>query len=561
MQPALAAGAARRRRPGRRQSRASATWCTPPRCSPRTPPPTGRRCVEYVAEPVRRDRAGRPLAGRPRAATGPRRWSTSCCAGSPTTRAGCSRSSRSSPCGSTTRAAPIELTGRVDRLEVDDEGRLVVIDLKTGKSHPGRPPTWPSTRSSPATRRRSRRARSTSGDESGGAALVQLGADRQGRAGAGAAAAGRGRRPAAGRTTLVRRTADGMAASTFARRRQQPVPGLPGAHRLPDLRQGPAGRTSRDMTQHEPVRRRPGPHRAASRRRAPVHAGRAGQAAAAATRRRRSRPRSSRRRSSRCWWSPAPVGQDRDDGRAGGLAGRQRLRPPRADPRPHLHPQGRRRAGPPHPAAASASWCGGSAATTQLAGEPTVSTYHSYAARVVTEHGLRAGYEPSDPAAHRGRLLAARRLGGAHVRRRHDRRRRRAAARSPTPCCALAGELAEHLRHPGRAWPRWTGRFFAEVQALPGTGLQPTCRRCSTASRPGCSCCRWSARTPSARPTLEAMDFGDQLRPRGPGGPRPPRGRRDRAGPLPGRAARRVPGHQPRPGGAAAARCSAAATR
>ena len=30
-----------------------------------------------------------------------------------------------------------------------------------------------------------------------------------------------------------------------------------------------------------------------------------------------------------------------------------------------------------------------------LAGEPTVATYHSYAARIVTEHGLRAGYEPS----------------------------------------------------------------------------------------------------------------------------------------------------------------------
>src|SRR5512135_1722890 len=28
-------------------------------------------------------------------------------------------------------------------------------------------------------------------------------------------------------------------------------------------------------------------------------------------------------------------------------------------------------------------------------GEPTVATYHSYAARIVTEHGLGAGYEPS----------------------------------------------------------------------------------------------------------------------------------------------------------------------
>ena len=31
----------------------------------------------------------------------------------------------------------------------------------------------------------------------------------------------------------------------------------------------------------------------------------------------------------------------------------------------------------------------------QLLGEPTVATYHSFAGRVVREHGLRAGYEPS----------------------------------------------------------------------------------------------------------------------------------------------------------------------
>src|SRR5205807_1289773 len=30
-----------------------------------------------------------------------------------------------------------------------------------------------------------------------------------------------------------------------------------------------------------------------------------------------------------------------------------------------------------------------------IAGEPTVATYHSYAARVVVEHGMRAGYEPA----------------------------------------------------------------------------------------------------------------------------------------------------------------------
>ena len=30
-----------------------------------------------------------------------------------------------------------------------------------------------------------------------------------------------------------------------------------------------------------------------------------------------------------------------------------------------------------------------------LSGEPTIATYHSYAARIVTEHGVRSGFEPS----------------------------------------------------------------------------------------------------------------------------------------------------------------------
>src|SRR5262249_35208640 len=33
--------------------------------------------------------------------------------------------------------------------------------------------------------------------------------------------------------------------------------------------------------------------------------------------------------------------------------------------------------------------------TEASSGEPTVATYHSYAARIVTEHGVRAGFEPS----------------------------------------------------------------------------------------------------------------------------------------------------------------------
>src|SRR5882757_1648068 len=35
------------------------------------------------------------------------------------------------------------------------------------------------------------------------------------------------------------------------------------------------------------------------------------------------------------------------------------------------------------------------ATVTMAGGEPTVATYHSYAARIVTEHGVRAGFEPT----------------------------------------------------------------------------------------------------------------------------------------------------------------------
>jgi superfamily I DNA/RNA helicase/RecB family exonuclease len=107
---------------------------------------------------------------------------------------------------------PIELTGRVDRLEVDADGRLVVIDLKTGKStavtgselaeHPQLGAYQAAVEAG---------AFAEFGDESGGAALVQLGtgtkeAKEQGQA---ADEAGWAR-------AMVRRTADTMAASTFA---------------------------------------------------------------------------------------------------------------------------------------------------------------------------------------------------------------------------------------------------------------------------------------------------------------------------------------------------------
>ncbi|MBQ1071890.1 ATP-dependent helicase [Micromonospora sp. C31] len=111
---------------------------------------------------------------------------------------------------------PVELVGRVDRLEVDEDGRLVVIDLKTGKStavtahdlaeHPQLGAYQAAVEAG---------AFAGFGEESGGAALVQLGTGAKDAKEQSQPPAGEG--PEAGwATALVRRTADTMAAATFA---------------------------------------------------------------------------------------------------------------------------------------------------------------------------------------------------------------------------------------------------------------------------------------------------------------------------------------------------------
>ena len=162
----------------------------------------------------------------------------------------------------------------------------------------------------------------------------------------------------------------------------------------------------------------------------------------------------------------------------------------------------------------STSWSAGSAGRADplddlLAGEPTVATYHSYAARIVTEHGLRAGYEPST------RLLteASRWQLVDPLVRNYDGDMSEVDRMPSTitdAVLALAGELAEHLVDPDDL-AAWTGRFFAEVQSRPGRVYADVRKALDAGSRPGCGCCRWSARTPGARSDFEAMDFGDQL--------------------------------------------------
>ncbi|MFI5889247.1 PD-(D/E)XK nuclease family protein [Actinoplanes sp. NPDC051513] len=110
---------------------------------------------------------------------------------------------------------PIQLTGRVDRLEVDEEGRLVVIDLKTGKTtavanadleeHAQLAGYQAAVEAG---------AFADHGIESGGAALVQLGPGKDARE--------QMQVPLADATDprwaheMVRRTAETMAAATFS---------------------------------------------------------------------------------------------------------------------------------------------------------------------------------------------------------------------------------------------------------------------------------------------------------------------------------------------------------
>ncbi|MDR7280866.1 ATP-dependent helicase [Catenuloplanes atrovinosus] len=111
---------------------------------------------------------------------------------------------------------PIDLVGRVDRLEVDDAGRLVVVDLKTGRStavttadvaeHPQLAGYQAAVEAG---------GFADFGVESGGAALVQLGTDTKAAREQSQGAVADSPDPGWAEE-LVRRTADTMAASTFS---------------------------------------------------------------------------------------------------------------------------------------------------------------------------------------------------------------------------------------------------------------------------------------------------------------------------------------------------------
>jgi DNA helicase-2/ATP-dependent DNA helicase PcrA len=143
-----------------------------------------------------------------------------------------------------------------------------------------------------------------------------------------------------------------------------------------------------------------------------------------------------------------------------------------------------------------------------LTGEATISTYHSYAARVVTEHGLRAGFEPS------ARLLteAARwQIVDSLVRSYTGEMTgvNRAPGTVTDDVLALSAELSEHLVGPDDL-AAWTGRFFAEVQELPGRVYKDV-NDMLARQRLRLTLLPLVRLYERRKLDLEAMDFGDQM--------------------------------------------------
>ncbi|MBO0870397.1 MAG: ATP-dependent helicase, partial [Micromonosporaceae bacterium] len=143
-----------------------------------------------------------------------------------------------------------------------------------------------------------------------------------------------------------------------------------------------------------------------------------------------------------------------------------------------------------------------------LDGQVTVATYHSYAARILAEHGLRAGFEPT------ARLLSEAscwQLADSVVRAYDgDMSTVEFAPSTVTDAVLqLAADLSEHLVTADQL-AAWTGRFHAEVSALPGHVYKDT-SEATARQRARLALLPLVRRYTEGKHTLEAIDFGDQM--------------------------------------------------
>lgn len=143
-----------------------------------------------------------------------------------------------------------------------------------------------------------------------------------------------------------------------------------------------------------------------------------------------------------------------------------------------------------------------------LDGEPTIATYHSFGSRIVTEHGLRSGFEPSS------RLLteaACWQLADEVVRTYAGDMSHVESAPSTVVAAvlALAGELAEHLVEPDDL-AAWTGRFHATLAAKPGKQMADVSKLLAR-QRARLQLLPLVRAYQARKLGMEAMDFSDQM--------------------------------------------------
>jgi DNA helicase-2/ATP-dependent DNA helicase PcrA len=153
----------------------------------------------------------------------------------------------------------------------------------------------------------------------------------------------------------------------------------------------------------------------------------------------------------------------------------------------------------------------------EASGEPVVSTYHAFAGRLVTEHGLRLGVEP------RARLLAdaTRYQLAARVLRRH----RGPVTTLTSPLSMLVGdlvsleaELSEHLVEPDQlqawdaAWRAQLEQACADLDGQKGSkGHCDDLRAMALAARRRSELAGLVRAYRAAKLDLDAIDFGDQV--------------------------------------------------
>jgi DNA helicase-2/ATP-dependent DNA helicase PcrA len=141
-------------------------------------------------------------------------------------------------------------------------------------------------------------------------------------------------------------------------------------------------------------------------------------------------------------------------------------------------------------------------------GEPVISTYHAFAGRLLSEHGLRIGVEPQ--ARLLGEASSYQLAHRAVVRTRRDLTLfGKGVSGVVTDLRALDGELAEHCIEPSemRAWDE---RFIAEVEAQ--AKPMADSRKAAAASRKRIELTHLVDEYRAERRRLDVVDFSDQMR-------------------------------------------------